>query len=140
MNVLKQAKVGGYSALLTLQYSKILQMGQLITTITVPFRLTGRVILNTLLENKELIPGSPNILKVNIQNKGTADATGVVATITGVTGSSTTGGSILDKLAVALLVQAAATQPLLNNNRLNLPHTASSSSSIPTVNVGFSNI
>ena len=120
MNVLKQAKVGGYSALLTLQYSKILQMGQLITTITVPFRLTGRVILNTVSENKELIPGSPNILKVNIQNKGTADATGVVATITGVTGSSTTGGSVSTSSSTTSTKQAA-TQPLLNNNRLHLP-------------------
>ena len=134
MNVLKQAKVGGYSALLTLQYSKILQMGQLITTITVPFRLTGRVILNTVSENKELIPGSPNILKVNIQNKGTADATGVVATITGVTGSSTTGGSI--STSSSTTSKSSSNSTSTQQQPSSSPASPSSSSSIPTVNVG----
>ena len=93
MDVLNQAKVGGYSTLLNIKYSKIVQMGQLMTTISVPFRLTGRVTLDTVSENKELTPGSPNLLKVNIQNKGSANATAVVVTITGVTGNSINSGS-----------------------------------------------
>jgi hypothetical protein len=133
MNVLKQAKVGGYSTPLTLQYSKILQMGQLTTTFTIPFRLTGRVILNTVSENKELIPGSPNLLKVNIQNKGTADATGVVATITSVTGSSTTSGSVSASSTTSTSSSnATSTQQQPSSS----PASSSSSSSIPTVNVG----
>jgi hypothetical protein len=93
IDVLNQAKLGGHSTLLNLKYSKILQMGQLMTTIAVPFRLTGRVILDTVSENKELIPGSPNLLKVNIQNKGSANATAAVVTVTGVTGNSINGGT-----------------------------------------------
>jgi hypothetical protein len=134
MNVLKQAKVGGYSTPLTLQYSKILQMGQLTTTITIPFRLTGRVILNAVSENKELIPGSPNVLKVNIQNKGTADATGVVATITSVTGSSTTGGSISASSSTTSTSSSNSTSA--QQQPSSSPASPTSSSSIPTVNVG----
>jgi hypothetical protein len=93
MDVLKQTKVGGYSTSLHLKYSKINQMGQLITTINVPFRLTGKVILDTVSETKELVPGSPNQLKVNIENKGNANATAVVVTITGVTGNSVNSGA-----------------------------------------------
>ncbi|MBV9177130.1 MAG: hypothetical protein JO297_08835 [Nitrososphaeraceae archaeon] len=134
MNVLKQAKVGGYSTPLTLQFSKINQMGQLTTTITIPFRLTGRVILNTVSENKELIPGSPNVLKVNIQNKGTADATGVVATITSVTGSSTTAGSISTSSSPTSTGSSNTTST--QQQPSSSPASPSSSSSIPTVNVG----
>jgi hypothetical protein len=134
MNVLKQAKVGGYSTPLTLQYSKILQMGQLTTTLTIPFRLTGRVILNTVSENKELIPGSPNVLKVNIQNKGTADATGVVATVTSVTGSSTTGGSTSTSSTTTSSSSSNSTSA--QQQPSSSPASPTSSSSIPTVNVG----
>src|ERR1041385_4262745 len=108
-------------------------MGQLITAITVPFRLTGRVILNTVSDIKELIPGSPNILKVNIQNKGTADATGMVTTNTGVTGSSTTGGSIsTSSSTTSTSSNSTSTQQQPSSS----PVSTSSSSSIPTVNVG----
>lgn len=93
IDVLNQAKLGGHSTSLNLKYSKILQMGQLMTTIAVPFRLPGRVVLDTVSENKELIPGSPNLLKVNIQNKGSANATAAVVTVTGVTGNNINGGS-----------------------------------------------
>jgi hypothetical protein len=109
MDVLNQAKVGGHSTLLNIKYSKIVQMGQLMTTITVPFRLTGRVTLDTVSENKELIPGSPNQLKVNIQNKGTANATAVVVTITGVTGNSVNGGSGSGSSGVASTSNTVAT-------------------------------
>jgi hypothetical protein len=142
MNVLKQAKVGGYSTPLEIMYSKILQMGQLKTTITVPFRLTGRVILDTVSENKELIPGTPNQLKVDIQNKGTADAAGVVVTVTGITGSNVNGGgtsssgnggtSSSSTVATNPSSNATTTQQQPSSSS----SAASSSSSIPTVNLG----
>jgi len=81
MNVLKQAKVGGYSFPLTLQYTKVNQLGQLMTTFNVPFRLTGKVILDAVVENAQLTPSTPNHLKILLENKGTASATGVVATV-----------------------------------------------------------
>jgi len=128
MDVLKQAKVSGYSTLLHLKYSKILQMGQLMTTITVPFRLTGKVILDTTSENKELVPGSPNQLRVNIQNRGTADATAAVVTITGVTGSSINSGAADNGNSIA---DSNATS---TTGQQQQPSSASSLS-IPTVNV-----
>ena len=73
MNVLKQAKVGGYSTILNLRYSKINQIGELMTAIKVPFRLTGKVILDAVSENSQLIPSTPNQLKILIQNKGSAN-------------------------------------------------------------------
>jgi hypothetical protein len=129
MDVLKQAKVSGYSTLLHLKYSKILQMGQLMTTITVPFRLTGKVILDTTSENKELVPGSPNQLRVNIQNRGSADATAAVVTITGVTGSSINSGTADNGNSVA---DSNATS---TTGQQQQQPSAPSSLSIPTVNV-----
>ena len=129
MDVLKQAKVSGYSTLLHLKYSKILQMGQLMTTITVPFRLTGKVILDTTSENKELVPGSPNQLRVNIQNRGTADATAAVVTITGVTGSSINSGAADNGNSIADSNATSTT-----GQQQQQPSSASSLS-IPTVNV-----
>ena len=88
MSVLKQAKVGGYSASLNIKYTKILEVGELMARITIPFRLTGKVVLNTVSKNTELIPGMPNYIKMALQNIGTANATGVVVTVIGVTGSN----------------------------------------------------
>src|SRR5689334_16557847 len=142
MNVLKQAKVGGYSTSLEIMYSKILQMGQLKTTITVPFRLTGRVILDTVSENKELIPGTPNQLKVDIQNKGTADAAGVVVIVTGITGSNVNGGGTSSGNGGTSSSSTVATNPSSNATTTqqqpssSSAASSSSSSSIPTVNLG----
>src|SRR6185437_942691 len=73
MNVLKQAKVGGYSFPLTLQYTKVNQLGQLMTTFNVPFRLTGKVILDAVVENAQLTPSIPNHLKILLENKGRSE-------------------------------------------------------------------
>src|SRR6185312_12436714 len=113
MNVLKQAKVGGYSTTLTLKYTKINQIGQLATTITVPFRLTGKVILDAVSENSQLIPSTPNPVKILIKNKGTATASGVVVTVTGIT--STTSSS--------------STNSAASSSTSNTTNTSSSSSS-----------
>src|SRR5919199_2023031 len=132
MDVLSQAKVGGYSTLLNLKYSKINQMGQLITTINIPFRLTGRVVLDTTSENKELIPGSPNQLKVNIHNKGNANATAVVVTITGVTGNSVNSGAGVTSGNGNSVASSNATSSMGQQQQ---QPSSSSSLSIPTVNL-----
>ncbi len=93
MNVLKQAKVGGYSFPLTIQYTKVNQLGQLLTTFNVPFRLTGKVILDAIVENAQLTPSTPNHLKILLENKGTASATGVVATVLQMTNNGYSGNS-----------------------------------------------
>src|SRR3954466_9827981 len=85
MNVLKQAKVGGYNTSLILKYTKINQLGELTSTTIVPFRLTGKVILDALPETSQLNPSTSNQLKILIQNKGSATAAGVVVRVTGIT-------------------------------------------------------
>jgi hypothetical protein len=136
MNVLKQAKVGGYSTSLNLKYTKILEVGELMTKISVPFRLTGKVILNTMLKNTVLIPGMPNDIKIALQNVGTANAAGVVVTIIGVTGSSiNSGGSGITTIN-------AATDNTNSNSNLNNTAAATSAGkqqqqpSIPAANLG----
>src|SRR5919202_1661805 len=133
INVLDQAKVGGYSTLLNLKYSKINQMGQLTTSINIPFRLTGRVVLDTTSENKELIPGSPNQLKVNIHNKGNANATAVVVTITGVTGNSVNSGAGVTSVNGNSVTNSNATTSMGQQQQ----QPSSSSLSIPTVNLAY---
>ena len=131
MNVLKQAKVGGYSTTLTLKYTKINQIGQLATTITVPFRLTGKVILDAVSENSQLIPSTPNPVKILIKNKGTATASGVVVTVTGIT--STTSSSSTNSAA------SSSTSNTTNTSSSSSPSPSSSSStpsSSSAVNIG----
>ncbi len=89
MDVLPQAKVGPYIGDLTLSYSKILEVGQISASMMIPFRLTGKVILDTALLNQNLTAGYPNPLQILITNDGTANATGAVVTLVGVSGGTT---------------------------------------------------
>jgi hypothetical protein len=131
MSVLKLAKVGGYSTSLNIKYTKILEVGELMTRITVPFRLTGKVVLNTVAKNTELTPGMPNDIRVDLQNVGTANATGVVVTVIGVTGSTVTNSGT-----------AATTATTSANSNLSVTGAStgqqqpSSFSSIPAANLG----
>lgn len=100
MDVLPQAKVGAYIGDLTLTYSKILEIGQISTSMLIPFRLTGKVILDTILLNQNLTAGYPNPLQVIITNNGSADATGAVINVQGVSGGTTTTNSGSDGSSV----------------------------------------
>ena len=82
VDILTSARVQGYNSPLTVTYSKILEVGQLRSVdLTVPFRLTGKVILDAIAVDREIVPGSANPVRVSIINKGTAGATGVVVSI-----------------------------------------------------------
>jgi hypothetical protein len=139
MNVLKQAKVGGYSTILNLKYSKINQIGELMTTIKVPFRLTGKVILDAVSETSQLTPSTANQLKILIQNKGSANAAGVVVAVTGITsGTSGTSGTtqgVSDTTSSGN--NAGNTNTNISNPAIQQP-LSSSSLSNPAVNVGSS--
>ena len=127
MNVLKQAKVGGYSTSLSLKYTKINQIGQLITTNTIPFRLTGRVILDAVSENSELIPSTQNQLKILIQNIGSANAAGAVVTVTGITsGNSVTSSNTQSTSSSSSNTNSGNT----NTSTTNSPSSSSSPFSI----------
>ena len=139
MNVLKQAKVGGYSTSLSLKYTKINQIGQLITTNTIPFRLTGRVILDAVSENSELIPSTQNQLKILIQNIGSANAAGAVVTVTGITsGNSVTSSNTQSTSSSSSNTNSGDTNTNTSttNSPLSSSSPSSSSSSNPAVNIG----
>jgi hypothetical protein len=91
IHVLDDVKVGAYSGNLKLVYSKVLETGQISSSIAVPFRITGKVILDAVSDTQNLIAGSPNDLRILIKNEGSADANGVIASVTDVTdGAATT--------------------------------------------------
>jgi hypothetical protein len=91
INVQNNAEVGAYSGLLKLVYSKVLEVGQISASMAVPFRITGKVILDAASNTQNLVAGSSNPLRILIKNEGSADASGVMATVTDVTdGTATT--------------------------------------------------
>src|SRR5215203_6755143 len=90
IHVLDDVKVGAYSGNLNLVYSKVLETGQISSSIAVPFRITGKVILDAVSDTQNLIAGSPNDLRILIKNEGSADANGVIASVTDVTDGATT--------------------------------------------------
>jgi len=100
MDVLPQAKVGPYTGDLTLSYSKILEVGQISASMVIPFRLTGKVILDTTLLNQNLTAGYPNPLQILITNNGTANATGAIVRVVGVSGGTTTTNGTSDGRSV----------------------------------------
>lgn len=120
INVLKQAKIGLYPTPLVIDYYtagdfQFCNSAEL----TVPFMLPGKVVLDASVDNATIIPNQPNKLVISLINKGSADATGVVATIqslgqsTGARGSSSAGGS--------LVLQSTTTQLVnLGSNTFNV--------------------
>jgi hypothetical protein len=96
LNILKTATIGTHSASLRINYFKVpnLEPGKYSSdTFTIPFTLPGKVILDTVPRTTDLNPGTSNTPKIEIKNKGTADAHGVIVTITGMSGNSITGTS-----------------------------------------------
>jgi len=91
VDVTKAASVQGYNAHLSVQYSKILEVGQYRTAdLFAQFRVTGKAVLDAEAVNREIVPGSANPVTITISNKGTAAATGVVVTVTA--SANTSGG------------------------------------------------
>jgi hypothetical protein len=131
MNVLKQAEVGGYNASLVLKYTKINQLGELTSTTIVPFRLTGKVILDAIPENSQLTPSTSNQLKILIQNKGSATAAGVVVRVTGITSGTTTSTSSTSTMSNSNPT-SSSTNTTTSNSGVEQP----TSSSNPAVNIG----
>ncbi|HYZ50050.1 MAG TPA: hypothetical protein VE593_04120, partial [Nitrososphaeraceae archaeon] len=106
VTVQQNTKVGTeYHGSLKLRYFKLTEQSDKesrSTTLTVPFRLSGKVILDTisplssssssasslvLIPVQNVVPGSSNVAKIAIRNDGSATATGVAVTVTGIGGS-----------------------------------------------------
>ena len=96
INATEQAKVGSYgSSLIVKYYNTNESQGCTSALLDVPFLLPGRVILDAVTTTQYLSPQTPNTVEISIENKGSSDATGVVATIAslGDSGSTSNRGS-----------------------------------------------
>jgi hypothetical protein len=90
VNVLETAQKGFHEALLRINYFKVPEPAPgtyRVQTITVPFELPGKIILDASSETNDLIPGEPNEVKLMITNRGSADAHSVIININGIGGS-----------------------------------------------------
>jgi hypothetical protein len=102
VNVGPNAVVGTHATTLVANYVQVGVVGQQCTSalLDVPLVLPGKVIMDASIATPEIPPQTPSTISVVIKNKGSADATGVVATIAnlgqskGATGSSSSGGAI----------------------------------------------
>ncbi|MDE1842588.1 MAG: hypothetical protein KGH95_02935 [Thaumarchaeota archaeon] len=111
INVLPTAKVGTFSTTVVANYVQVGVVGQQCTSalLNVPFVLPGKVVLDAAPVTSDLAPQSKNPISIEIDNKGSADATGVVATIVnlgnskGSTGSNS-GGSVVLQSSTTQLV------------------------------------
>jgi hypothetical protein len=110
--VLNDTKVGPYYGSMKITYSKVLETGQIVSNITVPFRVTGKVILDLILQKQNLITNTPNYLPILLYNKGSADANGVIVTITNISGGTTTIGNKDHKNNKNIIID----NPILYNN------------------------
>jgi hypothetical protein len=115
MSVLKNANVGPYIASLDLIYSKVLETGQItVKNIAIPFRVTGKVVLDVVSEKYHLVPGSSNRVNITIKNKGTANASGVIVSVN----------------------EAPSTSNSLSSSNSSFTANGEGTESIPLVNIG----
>ena len=138
--VLNHTKVGPYYGSMKITYSKVLETGQIVSNITVPFRVPGKVILDVILQKQNLITNTPNYLPILLYNKGSADANGVIVTITNISGGTTTIGNkdhknnkniIIDN---PILYNTSETNNI-NNNLDNNSYTISNTSTNTTKSI-----
>ena len=139
--VLNDTKVGPYYGSMKITYSKVLETGQIVSNITVPFRVPGKVILDVILQKQNLITNTPNYLPILLYNKGSADANGVIVTITNISGGTTTIGNkdhknnkniIIDN---PILYNNSETNNINNNNLGNNSYTISNTSTNTTKSI-----
>lgn len=121
VNVSPSAKVGTFSTTLVANYAQTGVIAQQCSSalLNVPFVLPGKVVLDASTATAEIPPQTQSSVSIVIENKGSADATGVVATIAnlgsskGASGSSSNGGS--------LVLQSTTTQLVnLGSNTFNI--------------------
>lgn len=90
VNVSDNALIQNYNSSLKVEYSRTLEAGMPRTAdINVPFKLTGKVILDASSEGG-VTPGTSGKIMIKIANTGSAPATGVVVTVPGSSGVNPT--------------------------------------------------
>jgi hypothetical protein len=103
INVLPTARVGTFATTLVANYVEVGVIGTQCTSalLDVPFVLPGKVIIDASTDTPEVPPQTQSTITIDVENKGSADATGVVATIVnlgqskGASGSSSSGAITL---------------------------------------------
>ena len=116
INVLPTAKTGTSTTTLVANYNQQGVVGQSCTSalLNVPFVLPGKVVLDASAGTTDIPPQVKSDVSIIIENKGSADATGVVATIVnlgntkGGTGSSSSGNSVVLSSSTTQLVNLGA--------------------------------
>ncbi|HEY7109668.1 MAG TPA: hypothetical protein VH415_09590 [Nitrososphaeraceae archaeon] len=90
VNVLDSASVGPHTALLRTYYFKTSdpEIGAYrVQTTNVPFVLPGKVVMDITSSSNDLTPGEVNNIKIQLRNRGTADANNVLVTLNSASGS-----------------------------------------------------
>lgn len=91
LDVSNNTKVGTYDTNLNVAYQRLFETGSPRNNpVTIPLRLTGKVILDPVAVTHNLVPGVSNNVDIAIRNTGSAPATGVIVSMTGI---SINGGS-----------------------------------------------
>lgn len=120
VNVSPNTKVGTYSTTMVVNYNIQGAIAQQCTSalLNVPFVLPGKVVLDASTVTSDLAPQSKNPISIAIENKGSADATGVVATIVNLGNSK---GSTGNNNGGSVVLQSSTTQLVnLGANTFNL--------------------
>jgi hypothetical protein len=99
VNVLPTAKVGSFSTTMVINYkigvgSTALNIQSCTSAqLEVPFVLPGKIIMDVSTNTPNILPARADTITINVSNKGSATATGVVATITNLGQKGNSGGS-----------------------------------------------
>ncbi|MGB8172549.1 MAG: hypothetical protein WCF01_07980, partial [Nitrososphaeraceae archaeon] len=129
VNILKTAGVGLHTATLRTYYFKTPDPeagAYRVQTTSVPFVMAGKVVLDTSSSSTDLTPGEVNHVKIQIRNKGTADANNVVVTLNSVGGSiiTSTGGQKTN-----MNIASDVTPNILKDNMTAAPSSVQNSTS-----------
>lgn len=97
LNVSDKTHIGTYGTTLNVEYSNVLEIGTpRQANLSIPLRLTGKVILDPVAVTRNLVPGVSNNVDIAIRNTGSAPATGVIVTLSGITINSGSSGTVTD--------------------------------------------
>ena len=119
INVLDKATIGLKPIPLVINYYRASDFTLCSSSLlTVPFMLPGKVVLDATPITTIIPPNQPSPVSVSIENKGSADATGVVISILGLGQGKTTGSS---SSSSSLVLQSSTTQLInLGANMFNI--------------------
>jgi len=94
VKITDEAQVLGHAGKMIVDYSTPTHVRSCKSALlTIPFILPGKVVLDAVLDTKYLTPKVDNPVNIIVTNKGSADATGVIATIVNVGESGQSRGS-----------------------------------------------